>query len=187
MHRAVRRIDHRETTPGRRSRAPFGFTLIELLVVIAIIAILAAILLPALAKSKHRSAEAYCLNNMRQIGIGVELYSSDYDGHLPLCQSYGRRWGSDHGLRNDDMFLPELLETYVGRNPNQLTTSERNDVNAAYRRGENLKVTKFGLYMCPVGANGEDPDWPGLLPTFNLINECSYVWNHMYRTEDGSA
>lgn len=73
-----------------------GFTLIELLVVIGVIALLLALLLPALGRAREKSRAVYCASNMRQIGAAMSLYAEDHGGYVPrgesLFQGAGPSW-----------------------------------------------------------------------------------------------
>ena len=128
-----------------------GFTLIELLVVIAIIAILAAILFPVFAQARESARQTTCLNNNKQIGIAVAMYTADWDEKYPVQRTNGMAIMAKNGkeITYYDSLAPYIKNQQVWVDPSG--QGDKTLPTMGYHMNGNL-ITATGLSEAAVAA-----------------------------------
>ena len=131
----------------REPRQAWGFTLIELLVVIAIIAILAAMLLPALSRAKEKSKRTACKSNMHQLGLATLMYASDNFDKLPDLQNHGV-WFWDMWRLAATNLLDQVKRTDIFYCPNEYYLYQANGPPDAWSAFPDYVVTGY-IWLFP--------------------------------------
>jgi prepilin-type N-terminal cleavage/methylation domain-containing protein/prepilin-type processing-associated H-X9-DG protein len=124
-----------------------GFTLIELLVVIAIIAILAALLLPALNTAKKRAKQTACLNNQKQLGLGMMLYLGESGDQYPGAAS------NMEGFHVEDWIYWRAPGTHDGVTPTLTLPLSQSQIVSQLGTG-----SSSNLFRCPLQMDNKDQD-----------------------------
>jgi prepilin-type N-terminal cleavage/methylation domain-containing protein len=168
----------RETMKMRETaRVQRGFTLIELLVVIAIIAILAAILFPVFAQAREKARQASCLSNMKQIGLALQAYATDYEGTMPPSELSQ----TPTGMGDPRISWPTLIYPYVKNEsvfvcPSGENTLTHQELAPGFSRDycgvTDTNARNSGGTVNPFGIHGD-----GSTNGLGLVNKLSYGRN----------
>ena len=115
-----------------KKKAPFGFTLIELLVTIAIIAILAAILFPVFARARENARRSSCTSNLKQIAVGIRMYTQDYDERFPMYKVNDSNVTAANPYGWTDALQPYIKSIQIFQCPSEPTESNSNPILGGY-------------------------------------------------------
>ena len=179
--------------PTNRQRKNHSFTLIELLVVIAIIAILMGILMPVLSNIKSSANKTKCISNLRQIGMGIQLYVNDHDGYLPaVTQTEISPWYSTSGplpyaiysylsLPAPITHTPQyaavfMCPSFLAQEPAALTSSTVN--SNCYLLNASVPILS-GSFVCPFGSGAAPPWKVSMLASLTGTNSGSWAISEM--------
>jgi prepilin-type N-terminal cleavage/methylation domain-containing protein/prepilin-type processing-associated H-X9-DG protein len=156
---------------GGENKKARAFTLIELLVVIAIIAILAALLLPALAKAKEKGKATKCLSNLRQMALSYNLYADDNNDEC-LSLSFAQTTPPGAFFPGDVTWWPDLLRPYL-QGTNIIGCPS---VMAGIVAGSAGNVASFGIALGHPELSAFNTDWmPKLATLKNPVNKIPFV------------
>ena len=163
----------RATTRGPECRA--GFTLIELLVVIAIIAVLAAMLLPALSRAKEAARSTQCLSQMRQLGLAVRLYADDNEDTFPRSQH--------SAFANGQLPWERTLAPQLGSS----TTAWTNLLTGVYHCPSDRRTTLLSYGMNVYFELGPDDDYTGKPQTWRRWSQIPQPTATIFLAESASS
>ena len=163
----------RRRSPASEVRG--GFTLVELLVVLAVIALLAALLLPALSKAKESARATQCLNQMRQLGMAVRLYADENGDTFPR---------SEHSaFANGELPWERSIAPLLGSS----TTAWTNLLTGLYHCPSDKRTTPWSYGLNVYYELGPDDDYTGKPQTWRRLTQVPHPSATLLSAENNSS